>query len=201
MKELIVKIPRHLDVGSIKLVFEDDSAVQPAAPAPAQATPPKPAPQQAAAPAPAAPAPKPAPAPAPAPAAPAAPAPRGPGRPPKAASAPTPTMTAPNKPAAPAPAKTEPTLPSALDGLDLGQEADAEETVMFDRREKGHRDLFGALVTQCRGSADWIRDPNMIEWAKQFLDGVHLKRAVIVKGQNRFTEAFVAEVKSVLCPA
>jgi hypothetical protein len=88
-----------------------------------------------------------------------------------------------------------------LDGLELGETPKEEKTVMFDRREKAHRDIFGALVTQCRGSADWLRDPAMIEWAKGFLDTVHLKRAVIVAGENRFTDAFIAEVTGVLCPA
>ena len=183
MKELVVKIPREVE--SVKIVFEEAATVNskpaPAAPAPA-------------APAPAAPAPA-------APAAPAATEKRPPGRPPKSASAPTPTATAPGKALPPPPPpRPAPTLPPALDVLGTAPESE-EVAKMFDRREKSHRDIFGALVTQCRGSADWLRDPAMMEWAKGFLDGVHLKRAVVLESEGRFTDAFVTEVTGVLCPA
>jgi hypothetical protein len=74
------------------------------------------------------------------------------------------------------------------------------ECVMFDRREASHRNLFGALITHILKDAGWTRDPSKMEWAKSFLENVHLKRACVIPSQNRLSDDFVKDVKDALLP-
>jgi hypothetical protein len=100
-------------------------------------------------------------------------------------------------------ADAEVTMPPALEAVDLG-ELDLEkaenmpELVLFDRREKPHRDLFGAVVTRKLGSTAWVKDAARIEWGKRFLESVHLKEAVVSKDLSCLTPAFIAKIEAEL---